>query len=47
MSDGLEELVRTAIRTECDDLRKFVDRRIAELSMERSEEHTSELQSPC
>ncbi len=34
MSDGLEELVRAAIRTECDDLRKFVDRRIAELSME-------------
>jgi chemotaxis protein CheZ len=34
MSDGLEELVRSAIRTECDDLRKFVDRRIAELSME-------------
>jgi chemotaxis protein CheZ len=34
MSDGLEELVRAAVRTECDDLRKFVDRRIAELSME-------------
>ena len=34
MPDGLEGLVRSAIRTECDDLRKFVDRRIAELSME-------------
>jgi chemotaxis protein CheZ len=30
----LEDLVRTAVRAECDDLRRFVDRRIAELSME-------------
>lgn len=34
MSASLEELVRAAIRTELDDLRRFVDRRIAELSME-------------
>jgi chemotaxis regulatin CheY-phosphate phosphatase CheZ len=34
MSDTLEELVRSAVRTELDDLRRFVDRRIAELSME-------------
>jgi chemotaxis protein CheZ len=34
MSASLEELVRVVIRTELDDLRRFVDRRIAELSME-------------
>lgn len=34
MSAELEELVRSAVRGEIDDLRKFVDRRIAELSME-------------
>lgn len=34
MSDTLEELVRTAVRTELDDFRRFVDRRIAELSAE-------------
>src|SRR5262245_35630471 len=34
MSDSLEELVRTSVRTEIDELRRFVDRRIAELSME-------------
>ena len=33
-SARLEELVRTAVRAELDDLRRFVDRRIAELSME-------------
>jgi len=34
MSADLEELVRASIRAEFDDLRRFVDRRIAELSME-------------
>jgi chemotaxis protein CheZ len=34
MSAALEELVRASVRAECDDLRRFVDRRIAELSME-------------
>jgi chemotaxis protein CheZ len=34
MSDSLEEQVRTAVRAEVEDLRRFVDRRIAELSME-------------
>ncbi|MGC1410447.1 MAG: hypothetical protein WA864_16070 [Acetobacteraceae bacterium] len=33
-SARLEELVRTVVRAELDDLRRFVDRRIAELSME-------------
>ena len=33
-SEALEELVRSSIRAEVDDLRRFVDRRIAELSME-------------
>ena len=33
-SARLEELVRTAVRAELDDLRRFVDRRIAESSME-------------
>ena len=32
--DRLEELVRQSVRAEIDDLRRFVDRRIAELSME-------------
>ena len=34
MSDSLEELVRAGVRAEIDELRRFVDRRIAELSME-------------
>src|ERR1700757_3904688 len=34
MSADLEELVRASIRAELDELRRFVDRRIAELSME-------------
>ena len=34
MSDSLEEQVRTAVRAELEDLRRFVDRRISELSME-------------
>jgi len=34
MSAALEDLVRTSVRAELDDLRRFVDRRIAELSME-------------
>jgi chemotaxis protein CheZ len=34
MPASLEELVRAAVRAELDDLRRFVDRRIAELSME-------------
>jgi chemotaxis protein CheZ len=34
MSDTLEEQVRTAVRAEVEDLRRFVDRRISELSME-------------
>ena len=34
MSDSLEEQVRTAVRAEVEDLRRFVDRRISELSME-------------
>ena len=34
MSDTLEEQVRTAVRAELEDLRRFVDRRISELSME-------------
>jgi chemotaxis protein CheZ len=33
-SARLEELVRSAVRAELDDLRRFVDRRISELSME-------------
>jgi chemotaxis protein CheZ len=33
-TEALEELVRSSIRAEIDDLRRFVDRRIAELSME-------------
>ena len=34
MSQDLEELVRNSIRKEIDELRRFVDRRITELSME-------------
>ena len=34
VTKALEELVRSSIRAEIDDLRRFVDRRIAELSME-------------
>jgi chemotaxis protein CheZ len=34
MSASLEDLVRAAVRTELDELRRFVDRRIAELSTE-------------
>lgn len=34
MSETLEELVRSSIRAEIGELRRFVDRRIAELSME-------------
>jgi chemotaxis protein CheZ len=34
MADSIEELVRAAVRAEVEDLRRFVDRRIAELSME-------------
>lgn len=34
MSGSIEDLVRTAVRTELDELRRFVDRRISELSME-------------
>lgn len=34
MSDSLEDQIRAAVRAEVDDLRRFVDRRIAELSME-------------
>jgi chemotaxis protein CheZ len=34
MSDSIEEVVRAAVRAEVEDLRRFVDRRIAELSME-------------
>src|SRR4051794_20044492 len=34
MSASLEDMVRAAVRDEIDDLRRFVDRRIAELSME-------------
>jgi chemotaxis protein CheZ len=34
MSDSIEEQVRAAVRAEVEDLRRFVDRRIAELSME-------------
>jgi chemotaxis protein CheZ len=33
-TEHLEELVRASVRAEIDDLRRFVDRRIAELSME-------------
>ncbi len=33
-TERLEELVRASVRAEIDDLRRFVDRRIAELSME-------------
>ena len=34
MSDSLEHQIRAAVRAEVEDLRRFVDRRIAELSME-------------
>jgi chemotaxis protein CheZ len=34
MSESLEELLRNSIRLEIDELRRFVDRRIAELSAE-------------
>ncbi len=34
MSESLEDVVRAAVRAEVADLRRFVDRRIAELSME-------------
>lgn len=34
MADNIEELVRAAVHVEVEDLRRFVDRRIAELSME-------------
>jgi chemotaxis protein CheZ len=34
MSESLEDLVRAVVRAEVEDLRRFVDRRIAELSME-------------
>lgn len=34
MSASLEDQVRTAVRAEVEDLRRFVDRRISELSME-------------
>ena len=34
MSSSLEDLVRSSVRAEIDDLRTFMDRRIAELSME-------------
>jgi len=34
MSAGLEELLRSSVRLEIDELRRFVDRRIAELSTE-------------
>jgi len=34
MSESLEELLRSSIRLEIDELRRFVDRRIAELSAE-------------
>jgi chemotaxis protein CheZ len=34
MSENLEELVRNSVREEIGELRRFVDRRIAELSME-------------
>jgi chemotaxis protein CheZ len=34
MADSIEELVRAAVRAEVEDLRRFVDRRIAELSTE-------------
>src|SRR5579872_4916235 len=34
MSDALEDVVRAAVRAEVDELRRFVDRRISELSME-------------
>jgi chemotaxis protein CheZ len=34
MADSIEELVRAAVRAELEDLRRFVDRRIAELSTE-------------
>jgi chemotaxis regulatin CheY-phosphate phosphatase CheZ len=34
MSADLEQLLRASVRAECDELRRFVDRRIAELSME-------------
>ena len=33
-TEHLEELVRASVRAEIDDLRRFLDRRIAELSME-------------
>jgi chemotaxis protein CheZ len=33
-TERLEDLVRTSVRAEIDDLRRFLDRRIAELSME-------------
>jgi len=33
MSDSLENLVRAAVRAEVEDLRRFVDRRIAELTL--------------
>ena len=33
-TEHLEDLVRASVRAEIDDLRRFVDRRIAELSME-------------
>ncbi len=33
-AERLQELVRASVRAEIDDLRRFVDRRIAELSME-------------
>jgi chemotaxis protein CheZ len=34
MSDSLEDQIRAAVRAEVKDLRRFVDRRISELSME-------------
>ena len=34
MSESLEELVRSSVRLEIDELRRFLDRRIAELSTE-------------
>jgi len=34
MADSIEEIVRVAIRAELEDLRRFIDRRIAELSTE-------------
>ncbi len=34
MSESLEQLLRSSVRVEIDELRRFVDRRLAELSME-------------